>query len=219
MTTAPTRYTIELIGSPSSQPDLQPSAGGWCRGQIGPSDLTSMQCRIQPARRVLAARAGLWKRGVGGAAGRPLSGGPAAIRPRSRSASKPSDVKGTWSHAGRTIELPWAGRLPPSRLPVGDAWPSVRIRASSATPGKAGGMTNGNRFHRAAWPPRCAPRAIRDLGVVPKSRAVPAGPSAESAPPPPIQSGDSTGRRPRRNAGHGRWIGLCMFHSDEAYAG
>ncbi len=39
---------------------------------------------------------------------------------------------------------------PPSRLPVGDARPSVRIRASSATLGKAGGVTNGHRFH----PPR-----------------------------------------------------------------
>ena len=68
-------------------------------------------------------------------------------------------------------------------------------------------------------PPRCAPRAIRDRGAVPKSRGFSTGPSAESAPRHPVQPVVSTRRKPGRDARRGMWICPCIFRGEEGCAG
>jgi hypothetical protein len=102
MTTAPTKYTIEFMGPPSSPMGSAPSAYGRCsvfvdrwgsvaRGAVSPGASESMQSQIQPGRPGARPAHRLLNRGVGRTAVLHLRGGVAALRPRSRSASDPSD--------------------------------------------------------------------------------------------------------------------------------
>ena len=102
MTTAPTRYTIEFMEPPSSPTGSQSSrvsgaVGSWTdeapshRGAVSPGASESMQSQIQPGRPGARPAHRLLNRGVGRTAVLHLRGGVAALRPRSRSASDPSD--------------------------------------------------------------------------------------------------------------------------------
>jgi hypothetical protein len=66
--------------------------------------------------------------------------------------------------------------------------------------------------------PRGAPPAIRDLGAIPKSRAVPAGPFTERTSPQPGQPCVFIWRNPRRGTRSGMWTCLCSIHSDKGCA-
>ena len=198
MTTAPTTYTIELMRSPSSQADSQPFACGWSVDRSAPGAHSSMQGQIQPARRGLAVHTGLWKWGVGGAAGRPLGDGSAAIRPRSRSASDLSDGEGTRSADGGHPSFHESGRAGGAacrRRGTGRARVQTRPRFDESVPG--GQSATG---HRAARVPRRGPRAIRNRGGDPRFRTVRAELGVVSAPPPSGQPVGFTGRRPHRGA-------------------
>jgi hypothetical protein len=191
------------------------------RGAASSRTSWSMQSQIQPARRGGRRASSRLNRGVGGEAGRTLSGGPDTIRPRSRSDSDPSDGGGAAQRdCGRSSFRELDGSLRPD-FPGAMPGPRSGYVHRELPQGKAGGVTNGRRSTERPGPaaPREAARVIRDSGAVPKFRAVPACPAVERAPPQPVQPGVFTGRRPRRAACSVRWTCLCIFHSDEECAG
>ena len=120
----------------------------------------SMQSQIQPARRGGRRARSRLNRGVGGEAGRTLSGGPDTIRPRSRSDSDPSDGGGAAQRdRGRSSFRELDGSPLPD-FPWAMPGPRSGYAHRQLPPGKAGGVTNGHHFHRAAGaigPPAARP--------------------------------------------------------------
>jgi hypothetical protein len=110
--------------------------------------------RPDPARAPgAAARAGRWNRRLGRDAVLTRRGGPAEHRPRSRSASDPSDGGGAAERdRGRSSFRELDGSPFPD-FPWAMPGPESGCAHRQLPPGKAGGVTNGHRFHRATGGP------------------------------------------------------------------